>query len=58
MIVYNITKIQPSIKTDWINWQKQEHIPEVMALSLENYNRYISKTDSVLRQKAFERLGN
>jgi hypothetical protein len=32
MIVYNITiKITPEIETDWLHWQKQEHIPEVMA---------------------------
>ena len=32
MIVYNITiKIIPSIEPAWIEWQKQEHIPEIMA---------------------------
>jgi hypothetical protein len=32
MIVYNVTiKILPSIETEWLHWQKQEHIPEVMA---------------------------
>ena len=32
MIVYNISmKIDPTIENDWIQWQKQEHIPEVMA---------------------------
>jgi len=32
MIVYNITiKILPAVETEWLQWQKQEHIPEVMA---------------------------
>lgn len=35
MFVYNITvKIIPGIETDWVNWQKQEHIPEIMATGL------------------------
>lgn len=32
MIVYNITiKIDPAIEEDWIQWQQQEHIPDIMA---------------------------
>ena len=32
MIVYNITiKIDPAIETAWLQWQKNEHIPEIMA---------------------------
>ena len=32
MIVYNITnKIQAAIEKEWIEWQKNEHIPEVMS---------------------------
>ena len=32
MIVYNITnKIHPSIEAEWIQWQKEEHIPGVMS---------------------------
>lgn len=32
MIVYNITvKIDPAIEAAWIQWQHQEHIPEIMA---------------------------
>lgn len=35
MIVYNITlKIDPEIEKDWINWQKEEHIPEIMSTKL------------------------
>lgn len=32
MTIYNITiKIFPAIETEWLQWQQQEHIPEVMA---------------------------
>ncbi|HEY8896074.1 MAG TPA: DUF4286 family protein [Niastella sp.] len=32
MIVYNITiKILPAIEDAWLQWQQQEHIPEIMA---------------------------
>lgn len=32
MIVYNITiKILPHIEKEWIKWQKDEHIPDIMA---------------------------
>ena len=32
MIVYNITiKIDPAIEAEWIQWQQQEHIPDIMA---------------------------
>jgi hypothetical protein len=35
MIVYNITmKVLPGIESEWINWQKQEHIPDIMATGL------------------------
>jgi hypothetical protein len=35
MIVYNITiKVNPEIENDWIQWQQQEHIPDVMATGL------------------------
>jgi hypothetical protein len=32
MIVYNITiKVLPEIEEAWIQWQQQEHIPQIMA---------------------------
>ena len=32
MVVYNISmKVSAAINMDWLQWQKQEHIPEVMA---------------------------
>jgi len=34
-IVYNTTiKIDPQIEKEWIDWQKNEHIPEIMATGL------------------------
>ena len=35
MIVYNITmKVIPEIEAEWIAWQNQEHIPDIMATQL------------------------
>lgn len=35
MLVYNITlKVDTLIVEEWIAWQKQEHIPEIMATGL------------------------
>lgn len=35
MLVYNITmKVNPLIEADWLQWQKEEHIPEIMATGL------------------------
>jgi Domain of unknown function (DUF4286) len=32
MIVYNISiKINPEIEEEWVQWQKDEHIPDVMS---------------------------
>ena len=32
MIVYNVTiKIQESIKQDWLQWLKEEHIPDIIS---------------------------
>ena len=32
MIVYNISiQIDPNIENEWVQWQQQEHIPEIMA---------------------------
>jgi hypothetical protein len=34
-IVYNTTiKIDPLIEKEWVDWQKNEHIPELMATGL------------------------
>ena len=35
MIVYNITnKVMHEIVTEWLQWQKEEHIPEIMRTGL------------------------
>jgi hypothetical protein len=35
MIVYNITsRIDPGIETEWVKWQRDIHIPEILALGL------------------------
>ncbi|MEO5647102.1 MAG: DUF4286 family protein [Chitinophagaceae bacterium] len=37
MNVYNITiKVQAAIADDWIRWQREEHIPEIMQTGLFN----------------------
>ena len=34
-IVYNITiKIDPQIENEWVEWQKNENIPDVMSIGL------------------------
>lgn len=31
MIIYNTTyKVHPGIETEWLQWQKEEHIPGIM----------------------------
>jgi Domain of unknown function (DUF4286) len=35
MILYNITYSVPhAIENEWVNWQKNEHIPEILATGL------------------------
>ena len=50
MIVYNTTvKIDPSIETEWVLWQKEEHIPGIMLLGLFNeykFYRLLEQDDS------------
>lgn len=41
MIAYNITmKIDPKIEKEWIQWQREEHIPEIMATGLFTENKF------------------
>lgn len=41
MIVYNITtKVDHTILTEWIRWQKEIHIPEMMATNLFTEYRF------------------
>lgn len=35
MILYNVTiSLDPSVETDWLNWIRAEHLPEVMQTGL------------------------
>jgi len=35
MIVYNVTiKVDPHIESEWLKWQKNEHVPAMMATGL------------------------
>jgi len=46
MICYNITiKIDPQIEKEWIQWQKNEHIPEVMATALFSEYKFFKLLD-------------
>ena len=42
MFIYNITfKVDHSIVAEWIHWQKNEHIPEIMATNLFNEFKFL-----------------
>jgi hypothetical protein len=43
MIVYNITiKVNLPIADEWLAWQRQEHIPEIMATKLfDEYKMFL-----------------
>ncbi len=41
MLVYNITmKVDPGIEEEWIRWQREEHIPEIMATGLFTEHKF------------------
>ena len=50
MIIYNVTvSVEESVKSDWIKWMQQTHIPEVMAAGIftkAQLNRVIAQEDS------------
>mgnify|MGYP000662689109 FL=1 len=50
MIIYNVTvSVEESVKNEWLNWMKTEHIPEVMACGVftkAQINRVIVQDDS------------
>ena len=50
MIIYNVTvSIDESVKGEWLDWMKTEHIPEVMACGIftkAQINRVIVQKDS------------
>ena len=50
MIIYNVTiSVEENIKSDWIKWMQEVHIPEVMATGIftkAQLNRLIVQGDS------------
>ena len=41
MFIYNITiKVNNSIVSDWVKWQEEDHIPEIMATNLFDEYRF------------------
>jgi len=51
MICYNITiKIDPQIEEEWIKWQKEEHIPEIMSTDLFNDHKFFKLLDQDERE--------
>ena len=50
MIIYNVTvSVDENVKNDWLNWMKNEHIPEVMSCGIfakAQINRVIAQGDS------------
>ena len=50
MIIYNVTvNVEESITADWLNWMRNEHIPELMACGFfmkAQINRVISSKEN------------
>lgn len=48
MIIYNVTvSVDSAIETEWIQWMKEEHIPEVLATGMfTNYRMLKLLNDS------------
>lgn len=35
MVIYNVTiKVEPAIAVEWLQWLRQEHIPDILATGL------------------------
>ena len=46
MIIYNVTvKVEPSIATAWLQWIKEEHIPEMIATGCFSEGRVMRLLD-------------
>lgn len=52
MFIYNITfRVNNSIAEDWLKWQKEEHIPEIIATGLfedSKIYRLLNQDDEML----------
>ena len=46
MFIYNITmKVDPAIVNEWLQWQKEEHIPDIMATGCFSAHRFFRLLD-------------
>ena len=46
MYLYNITYLVPhAIATDWLNWMKEEHVPEMLATGQFTHHRIMQLID-------------
>ena len=46
MFIYSITvKVSNSIFKDWVTWQQEEHIPEIMATNLFEEHKFFRLLD-------------
>lgn len=46
MILYNITmKVNPAIEAEWIKWQREEHIPEIMSTGFFTEYKFLRLLD-------------
>jgi hypothetical protein len=46
MFIYNITmKVEQSIHSEWLNWMKMEHLPEVLATGCFSSHRLLKVLD-------------
>lgn len=46
MFIYNITiKVDNHILQQWLKWQKEEHMPEIMATNLFTENKFFKLLD-------------
>ena len=42
MLIYNVTvKVEPGIAADWLQWMRQEHIPEIMATGCFTHHQIV-----------------
>ena len=60
MIVCNISlKIDPGVEKDWIEWNKKEHIPDVLSTGFFPSNKkYLEEFAPIIRERAFQKWEN
>jgi hypothetical protein len=46
MIVYNITlKVEPEIESEWLRWQREEHIPDILSTGIFTEHKFFKLLD-------------